>query len=114
MPAAPAVGRIAVGSAVGDLAQPAGEAPVVGGPATKAPRGGAVPAAGPGGACAGSVDMTGTSTSANDTWVTPALRRRSGGNSSSTAWKFVPPKPKALTPARRMPPGGRSHGGVRC
>ena len=29
--------------------------------------------------------------------------------SSSAAWKLVPPNPKALTPARRTPPGGCGH-----
>src|SRR6266545_3621470 len=29
-----------------------------------------------------------------------------GTYSSTTAWKLVPPKPKALTPPRRTPPGG--------
>ena len=32
-----------------------------------------------------------------------------GTYSSSTACKFVPPKPNALTPARRTSPAGRSH-----
>ena len=33
-------------------------------------------------------------------------RCRPGTYSSSTTWKFVPPKPNALTPARRTPSGG--------
>ena len=33
-----------------------------------------------------------------------------GMYSSSTAWKLVPPKPKALSPARRTPPAGIVHG----
>src|ERR1017187_4140364 len=33
-----------------------------------------------------------------------------GMYSSSTAWKLVPPKPKALRPARRTPSGGIVHG----
>ena len=36
--------------------------------------------------------------------------RRPGTYSSTTTWKFVPPKPKALTPARRIPPSDVSHG----
>ena len=36
-------------------------------------------------------------------------RSRPGTYSSSTAWKFVPPKPKALSPARRTPPAFTSH-----
>ena len=36
-------------------------------------------------------------------------RAASGEYSSSTVWKLVPPKPKALTPARRTPASGRSH-----
>src|SRR6185295_8455533 len=31
----------------------------------------------------------------------PGSRRDNGGASSSTTWAFVPPTPKALTPARR-------------
>jgi hypothetical protein len=44
--------------------------------------------------------------------VTRALERaarRPGTCSSSTRWKFVPPKPKADSPAWRTPPGGTSH-----
>ena len=59
---------------------------------------------------AASIDVAGTSTSANDTGRAPLPRWRPGTCSSSTAWKLVPPKPKALTPARRIPPGGGSHG----
>src|ERR1700751_2932833 len=40
----------------------------------------------------------------------PFPLRRCGMYSSSTAWKFVPPKPKALKPARRTASGGMSHG----
>src|SRR5437764_12660248 len=35
---------------------------------------------------------------------------RWGMYSSSTAWKFVPPNPKALKPARRIPSAGMAHG----
>ena len=80
-------------------------------PATNAPRSGAWPA--PDAAAAAgvtSVGMAGTSTSANDTWLAPVPSWRPGRNSSSTAWKLVPPNPNALTPARRTPPGGGSHG----
>src|ERR1017187_6549187 len=35
---------------------------------------------------------------------------RPGMYSSSTAWKLVPPKPKALKPARRTPSGGMVQG----
>ena len=40
----------------------------------------------------------------------PFPLRLPGMCSSITTWKFVPPKPKALTPARRMPPSGTVHG----
>ena len=35
---------------------------------------------------------------------------RWGMYSSSTRWKLVPPKPKALTPARRTPSARAAHG----
>src|SRR4051794_2866236 len=40
-------------------------------------------------------------------WPLPLLRRP-GTYSSSTAWKLVPPKPNALTPATRVAPSGTS------
>ena len=39
---------------------------------------------------------------------------RPGTYSSRTAWKLVPPKPNALTPARRTPPAGAPTRAARC
>ena len=46
-------------------------------------------------------------TSGTANWRAPPSSRP-GTYSSSTAWKLVPPKPKALTPPRRTPDSGRT------
>ena len=51
-----------------------------------------------------------SSTAAGTAWyLRPPPVRRPGTYSSKTAWKLVPPKPKALTPARRTPLSGFCH-----
>ena len=72
-------------------------------PSTTAPEGGALAA----------TPAPGPDTEPDDNSGTEMLDLRSlatwpGTYSSSTAWKLVPPKPKALTPARRTPDAGFS------
>ena len=108
------------GRRLGDLAQPARRgAASSAAPTTSAPRSGALPATGPASTAAAAGAATarcrprsrgGTSTPANETCLGARATWRPGTCSSSTAWKLVPPKPKALTPARRIPPAGASHG----
>lgn len=95
----------------GCLAPGGGCSPARGGRSTA--RGGRSPGAAAGGCLAGA-GGTGRAGPAAFVAVPPSLRGSApsylpGTYSSSTAWKLAPPNPKALTPARRTPPGGRGH-----
>ena len=70
--------------------------------------GGPVPDRGEGGPAEPVSRRAGTSAgTAIVAWPLP-FDSRPGTCSSSTAWKFVPPKPNALTPATRVAPSGTS------
>src|SRR3954468_24558842 len=94
------------GGAFGVRAAPAGQEPAEGAVARGGPAGSATGVAEDGGASA--------DTDAGTAIVFRPFSGRPGTCSSSTAWKFVPPKPNALTPATRVPPlaGVQSRGSV--
>ena len=75
-------------------------------PTSSTPRGGdfAAGADAPAGGVAPAASSAGTSAGTAIVARPLPFVRRPGTCSSSTAWKFVPPKPNALTPATRLPP----------
>ncbi len=89
-------------------------------PTTSAPRRGALRGAAKAWAPAGAAGepptdavtplvLSAAGTDAPAKLLRPLAGNRPGTCSSRTAWKLVPPKPNADTPARRMPPTGLAH-----